>query len=78
MEVYVPAINKSYDVYIPIESKFHEVVTLVAAVISEVSEGHFKRVNTEVLCDRATGAILNINLTTRELRLENGAKLMLI
>lgn len=78
VEVYLPAGNKSYDVYIPLKSKFHEIITLLAGTFTELSSGYFTASKDVVICDRATGIILNINMSAEELGLKNGSKLMLI
>ncbi|MFL0250731.1 methyltransferase [Clostridium neuense] len=78
VDVYVPAINKNYDVYIPAKSKFYEVVKLVVHMIEELSENYFIGQDDSVICDRVSGAIYNINMSSAELGLKNGSKLMLI
>lgn len=78
VDVYVPAINKNYDVYIPSKSKFYEVVKLVVNMIEELSENYFIGQDDSVICDRVSGAIYNINMSSAELGLKNGSKLMLI
>ncbi|MGA9228258.1 MAG: methyltransferase [Mesobacillus sp.] len=78
VEVFIPASEKSYDVFLPPKSKLHEVVFLLAGTMTELSEGYFSATADTILCDRKTGAVLNINQTIEELSLANGAKLMLI
>ena len=78
VDIYVPAINKSYDVYIPLKSKLYELVTLLSGAFTELSEGYFTALDDAVICDKATGIALNINMSAEELRLQNGSKLMLI
>lgn len=78
VEVYVPASEKEFDVYLPLESKLYEVLVLLAGTLTELSQGFFSGTADTILCDRKTGAILNINQTVEENGLLNGAKLMLI
>ncbi|PJI09598.1 MULTISPECIES: methyltransferase [Clostridium] len=78
VSIYVPSIGCSYDVYIPLKSKFYEIVRLVTSIIEELSEGYFIGDDDSVLCDRITGAIYNVNMSSAELGLKNGSKLMLI
>lgn len=78
VEIYLPAANRSYDVYIPLKSKLHEVVLLLAGTLTELSNGYFTASSDTVICDRITGAIFNINLSAEELEFKNGSKLMLI
>jgi hypothetical protein len=78
VEVYVPASSQKHDVFIPLQSKCHEVTYLVANTASELSEGYFRADRNTVLCDRETGKVLDVNQTIKELQLKNGSKLMLL
>jgi hypothetical protein len=78
VEVYVPAAEKEFDVFLPLESKLYEVLHLLAGTLTELSDGHFAATPDTILCDRSNGEILNINCTVGENRLANGTKLMLI
>lgn len=78
IEVFLPAANKSFEIYIPLELKLHEVTFLVAKSVSELSNGLFSGSDDSVLCERITGNILNVNMSAKELKLKNGSKLMLL
>lgn len=78
VEIFLPAANKSFDVYIPLDSQMSEVLVLVSAMLSELSEGKYNAMNSAVLCDAVSGIIFNINMTIAELGIKNGSKLMLI
>ena len=78
VEIYNPAAEKSYDVFIPLKSKLYEVSFLLSNAISELSEGYYQASEQTVLCDRSTGEIFDINQTVEELGLKNGSKLMLL
>lgn len=78
VEIYLPAANRSYDVYIPLNCKIHEIVGLIAGTFTELSDGYFTASNDVVICDKVTGVIFNINMSAKELGLKNGSKLMLI
>lgn len=78
VEIFLPAANQSFDVYIPLESRMSEVLVLVSSLLSDVSDGKYKATHDAVLCDAETGIIFNINMTVFELGIKNGSKLMLI
>ena len=78
INVYVPILNKAYDVFIPAQSQLFEVTELIKRAVSELSEGQFMPSADTVLALRSSGEILNINSTVFELEIGNGAKLMLI
>lgn len=78
VEVYIPATETSFDVFLPQESKLYEVVFLLTGTMSELTEGEFSPSHDTILCERHNGTILNINMTVEENGVINGAKLMLI
>lgn len=78
VEVFLPAANTSYDIYIPLVGRMNEIVMLVSTVLSELSAGKYKADSSAVLCDAATGAVFDINRTVEELGIKNGSKLILI
>jgi hypothetical protein len=78
VEIFLPAANQSFDVYIPLESRMSEVLVLVSSLLSDLSDGKYKATQDAVLCDAETGIIFNINMTVFELGIKNGSKLMLI
>ena len=78
VEIFLPAADMCFDVYIPIDSQMSEVLQLVSAVLSDLSDGKYKANGSAVLCDAATGIIYNINMAFCELGIQNGSKLMLI
>ncbi|MBR6593732.1 MAG: methyltransferase [Clostridia bacterium] len=78
VNVYIPILNRSYDIFIPTQSQIFEVTELIKRAISELSEGQFIPSRDTVLARKTTGEILDINGTVFELEIGNGTKLMLI
>ncbi|MCR8643644.1 methyltransferase [Paenibacillus sp. N1-5-1-14] len=78
VEVYTPAINQAYDVYIPLTLKLYEVEILLTNAIADLSNGYFAASRDTVICNRETGTILDIDMSAQELGLHNGSRLMLI
>lgn len=78
VEITVPAINKNYDVYIPLDCKMRDVLSLVAHTIKELSDGFFLPNAETVLCDFESGQIFDNNKFINELNICNGSKLLLI
>lgn len=78
IEVYVPAINATYDMFVPLASQMYEVLALIKKAVSDMSDGHFIATEETALCYRESGKIININMTVFELGIRNGSKLMLI
>lgn len=78
IEVYLPAAEKNFDIWVPTHLMMYEVLKLVCKVATEMSDGLFAADQNTVICDHQDGSILNINLSVMELGLKNGSKLMLI
>ena len=78
VEIYVPAINSSFDVFIPLHSPMYEVADLIKKAVVEMSNKRFVADENIAICHREDGTILNINLSVYELGIKNGSKLMLI
>lgn len=78
VEIYVPVLNRSFDVFIPLTSSMSQVLELVKKAVKELSDGRFIADENTALCQRQDGTIININLSVAELEIKNGSKLMLI
>lgn len=78
VEVYIPASNEVYDVFIPLKSKCYEILSLLSKTMTELSKGYFIATENTVLCDRHSGEYLDINMSIDELGLKNGTKIMLL
>jgi len=77
VEVYVPAIAKSFDISIPCNARIFELLPLITKVVSQLSDGLFIP-NDAVLCDAKTGAIFRNSMSVDDMRLKNGSLLMLV
>ena len=78
VEIRVPAMNTSYDVFVPPVSPMYQVLELVKRVVDALADGQYNAMTNSVLCFASSGSIVNINLSVYELGLRNGSKLMLI
>jgi len=78
VEVYIPIISKSYDMFIPMNSPMYEVVELVGNAVKGLSDGRFIPTATTALCNKESGEIYDVNKTVYDLGISNGSKLLLI
>ena len=78
VEIFVPAINQSFDMFLPLKEPMYEVLELIKKAVGELSDGLFISNESTAIADRQDGSILNINMTVFELGIQNGSKLMLI
>lgn len=78
VEIYVPLLDRSFDMFLPAASPMYDVLELIKKAVVEMSDGRFVANENTALCHREDGTIININLSVYELELRNGSKLMLI
>lgn len=78
IEVYVPLLDRSFDMFVPLISPMYEVLALIKRAVTEMSDGRFMPDEGTALCHREDGTIININLSVYELDIRNGSRLMLI
>lgn len=78
VEIFVPVLNNSFDMFIPKSSSMAQVLELIKKAIKEMSDGRFVANENTTLCHKEDGTIININLSVAELEIRNGSKLMLI
>ncbi len=78
VEVFVPVLDRSFEIFIPLRSPMHEVLELIKKAVREMSDRRFIANENTAICYRENGNIININLSVYELALKNGSKLMLI
>ena len=78
VEISVPATGQKFDVYIPLESRMSDVLSMVASALSELTDGRYKAMHDAILCDADTGIIFNVNVEVAELGIKNGSRRMVI
>ena len=75
--VYVPMIEREFDVYIPIVKKVGTVKNLIIKIVEENSDGIFVNDNTKHLYDKLSGEKIDDQLFVKESIIKNGSKLIL-
>ena len=75
--VFVPSINKSYDVYITKESLIKDLKNILGDAIEDLSNEKFIA-SSNVLVNSVTGIEYDDNLLVRDTNIENGTKIILI
>jgi len=77
IEVYVPALGNTFDVFIPHNAKVYELQPLLTTAVVQIAGGLFVP-NDAALCHGDTGAIYNNSMSVQDMKLVNGSRLMLI
>ena len=75
--VYVPLIEKEFDLYIPIVKKVGTVKNLIIEAITEATDHTFVSDECTKLFDQATGELIDNNLFVKDSIIKNGSKLIL-
>ena len=78
VELYIPLIEKNYDLYIPINRKIGTVKKLIEEGLIELTDNAYKENKESNLYSRDTGKMYNVNDTVRNTDLQNGSKIILI
>lgn len=78
IELIVPEIEKTYNVYIPINRRIGNVISLLNKSVYELSNGVYKENNKAGLYNRETGTKYNINYLVRATDIRNGTTLVLL
>ncbi len=78
VDVYLPAIGKHYDAYLPGCKYIGEVILLLVNIMESLSNGSFKGSAESVLINADNGQLLDCNATVFDAGIRNSSKLILI
>ena len=78
VDIIVPALNESYNVFIPVNKTVGEVIVLLNKAINELTEGEFPISNNLSLIDLNLGLIYNIDYSVKNNKILNGSRLVLL
>lgn len=78
VKLYVPTIEKEYDVWIPLNRRIYTTIKLIVKAINEFTNGEYSPSKLPVLYDRKTAKPFDINLTIGETTIRNGSEIILI
>lgn len=78
VKLYVPTIEKEYDVWIPLNRRIYTTIKLIVKAINEFTNGEYSPSKLPVLYDRKTAKPFDINLTIGESTIRKGSEIILI
>lgn len=76
--LYVPLIEKKYEVFLPIGRKIGEILLLLSRSIDDISEGIYNLRGDERLYNRITGQEYKLNEIIKDTNVRNGTQLVFI
>lgn len=78
IELEIPLIEKSYDLYIPINKRIGTVKKLIEEALVELTDGAYEMKLDTNFYSKETGQIYDVNKNVRETDLKNGSRIILI
>ena len=76
--LYIPHLDKKYDMYIPVNKRIHVIIDLVKKALYELSEGSFRENDDYELYNYETGELYNMNDLVRDTNIRNNSKIVII
>mgnify|MGYP003300622508 FL=1 len=76
--LYIPLIEKSYDIYIPVNKKIGTIKKLIEQGLVELTDNSYIIKEDSNFYSKDNGQIYDVNKTVRDTDLENGSKIILI
>ena len=78
VDVFVPTINKTYNVFIPVNKTVGEIIHLLNKAINELTDNEFPISNNLSLINLFTNTIYNLDYSVKNNKILNGSRLILI
>ena len=78
IELIVPLLGESYEMYIPINKRVSQVIQLIEKSLKELTNGYYPNKESSVIIDAESGNVFDINITVKESKMINGSKIILI
>ena len=78
VNLFVPEISMSYDVYLPVNKKMGNIIILLNRAISEISDGRYMVNANNMLYNIETKVAYNPDVLLANTDIRNGTKLLLI
>lgn len=78
VELVVPTIEASFDIYLPINKRIGNIITLLNKTVSEFSEGCYEGNNNTALYNRETSQKYDVNTLLYNTDIRNGTTLILL
>lgn len=77
VDIFVPSLNETYNLFIPVNKTVGEVILLVNKTLNEFTEGAFPISNNLSLINLNTGVLYNTEYSIKNNKIENGSRLVL-
>lgn len=78
VKVYVPMLEKIYDIWIPSHKRIYNVIYLLIKLVNDLNDNIYTPKKMPMLYDKVTGEIYDINLSIKESTMRSGTELVLL
>ncbi len=78
IELYIPLIEKNYDLYIPINKKIGTIKRLIEEGLIDLTDHDYIIKEESNFYSKETGKVYDVNKSVRETDLKNGSRIVLI
>lgn len=78
VSVNVPSLEKTFDVYVPVNRKVYSIIRMLKKTLFELSTESFELNNDYVLYNSINGDVYDMNKLIRDTDIRNGSKVILL
>ncbi len=78
VKLYIPMMDRVYDVWIPINRRIYNVIRLMVKAIYELTNGEYRPKVMPLLYDRHTALPYDVNMSIRESAIKSGSEIVLL
>lgn len=78
LEVYIPSIEKEYDVFVPVNKKIGTIKRMVEKGITDLTDEVYSISDDSNLYSKDTGNMYDVNVKLIDTDLKNGSRIILI
>ena len=78
VKIYVPSLEKTYEVWIPPQKRIFNVIVLLSKAINELNDNCFRAKEMPMLYDKYSGEAIDVTKLIIETDIRNGTELILI
>ena len=78
VKLYVPMIEKEYDVWIPLNRSINTIISLLIKGLSELNKSSYTPTTVPTLYNKKTAEIYDLNKKVIDTNIRNGTELLLI
>jgi len=78
VKLYVPTIEKQYDIWLPINKKVNKITNMLIKSVNELCGGYYVPLKSTMLYDKNSAEPYDRNLNVKENNIRNGTEMILI